>query len=94
MNSKINRDIEGRRRKSVSLWAFAYAVMNDPIVPDNVYDAVIKQVDLKAYTDDLSLDLWFEENYSTQHSRWIWTHPDFEELAEMYHGLHRRAEAA
>ena len=84
-----SREIEKRRRINVALWSFAYAVMNDPIVPDNVYDVVATSVNLKGFTDNIRLDIWFENNFRTSTCAWIWSHPDFEKIAQMYYRLNR-----
>ncbi len=80
-------EVEKRRRINVALWAYAYELMDDPIVDDGMFDMVCKQIDLKRATDNAKMDIWFIENFSSDTGQWIHAHPDLKGLGRIYRSL-------
>jgi hypothetical protein len=48
--------VEKRKRINAARWAYAYAVMDDPIVPDGVFDSVCREIRPEVSNDNPLLD--------------------------------------
>lgn len=77
-------DEEKRKRIQVALWAYAYEIMNDPIVPDGVYDGVSHSIDTSISTGDEEMDNWFKENFVADTGQWIHIYPHLDKLKKKY----------
>ncbi len=75
---EINRQTWVRIR--LSLAAYAYEVLSDPIMSDGEFDELAKEVDLSIDTRRPDLDKWFRKNYVEFSGGWIWSHPEKERL--------------
>ncbi len=82
--------VEAKRRENVSLWAFADLVMNDPIVPENVFNCVARQVDIHRVTGDILLDVWYRQNFAAEDAVWIYVHPEFEKIRAKYYDIRQK----
>lgn len=82
-------EIERRRRILVSVWAYAYEIMNDPIVSDAKFDSECRAVNLDQGTEDDSLDFWFSENFDPDTGQWVNDHPNKEGLHKWYTRMRR-----
>jgi hypothetical protein len=78
------QEIERRRRILVSVWAYAYEIMDDPIVSDSVFDTESRAIDLNKETGDDALDFWFSENFNPDTGQWVHDHPDKTGLHKWY----------
>lgn len=61
--------------------AYAYEIMNKPIMTDSEFDTLNRSIDLSIATRRPDLDKWFKENWSSNTGAWIWKHPDLERIA-------------
>jgi hypothetical protein len=77
-------EIERRNRIRVAVWAFAYELMNDTLVPDEVFDRVALQIDPKMPTGNLTLDKFFAAHFDPSTGMWVRRHPDLKGLAKAY----------
>lgn len=77
-------EVERRRRINLAVWAFAYEVMDDPLVDDATFDRESQLVDLAQDTGDDELDLWFMENFDPSTGSWVQGHPNLEGLEKIY----------
>lgn len=80
---------ERRRRINVAVWAYAYEVMDDPLVSDEEFDSECALVDLKLSTsykgkDNRAIDRWFRENFEPHTGMWVHNHPDKDGLHLIY----------
>ncbi len=80
-------EVEKRRRINVSLWAYAYEVMDDPLVADEKFDAVCGQIDPAIATGNDVLDDFFRTEFDPSTGMWIYKHPDTEGLRQIYSKL-------
>lgn len=78
------QDSEKRKRIFIALWAYAYEVENDPLVPDGVYDSVSHSIDVSIPTDNPEMDEWFKKNFVADTGQWIHIHPGIKRLREIY----------
>jgi hypothetical protein len=75
-----------RSRIRVALFAFAYEVKNDSLIPDSEYDVLSGKVDDQLFeaTDNSELDFWFSENFDCFTGMWVRSHPEIDKLARLY----------
>jgi len=76
-------------RIQLSVWAYAYEVMHDPLVSDNRFDSLAKEVDLSIPTDNPEMDSWFKDNFAPFTGGWVHIHPHYNRLATIYHSCIR-----
>lgn len=69
-------DTETKNRIKLSVAAYAYEVLNQPIMTDGDFDALAKKIDLSVNTRRPNLDKWFRENFSSSTGMWVLNHPD------------------
>jgi hypothetical protein len=67
---------ETKNRIKVAVAAYAYEVLNQPIITDGEFDALAKKIDLSVNTRRPDLDKWFRENFSPSTGMWVLNHPD------------------
>lgn len=77
-------DEEKRRRIQVALWAYAYEIMADPIVSDDIFDAACYLINLDTLTNSPEMDVWFKENFEPFTGQWIHSYPNLARLHQMY----------
>lgn len=67
-------EIECRHRINASLWAYAYEIMDDPLVSDEQYDRVCREINPAIKTG--RLDTFFAEEFDPSTGMWIYKHPE------------------
>lgn len=77
-------------RIRVSACAYAYEILNDPIMSDAEYDVLALQIDPNVSTLDYwqrpvakriqKLDDFFREHYSPYTGQWVCNHPELDRL--------------
>lgn len=84
---------ETRRRVCLTVWAYAYEVANDPLVDDETFDRIARQVNIREVTDRADLDAWWVINFDPNTGLWIHQHPEVHLAAARYQMLrdHRLA---
>lgn len=81
---------EKRNRINVALWAYAYEIMNDPIVSDKEYDDISLQINPQISTNNPIMDNFFKKEFSIDTGMWIYNHPDLAGLTRIYSRLKGR----
>lgn len=90
---------ERRNRIKISVAAYAYEIMNQPIMSDAEFDALALQINplintvyLPASNDQLVkrilLDQFFRTHYTPHSGMWVRLHPDLDGLANYYHKIY------
>ncbi len=80
-NTTLNRtavEIETHRRIKLAVWAYAYEVLDEPLVEDHVFDREALLVDLTINTTRPEMDRWFRKEFVPDSGVWIHRHPDLE----------------
>jgi len=77
-------EVEKRRRIQLTVMAYAYEFMDDPIVDDNTYDWLARKVDIHQETGNLILDAFFFLHYSPMTGMWVRDHPDLPAVERAY----------
>ena len=72
------------KRINVALWAYAYEIENNPLVPDAVFDKTCLEIDLEIPTGDPLMDCWFREHFNANTGQWIHKHPFLPQLRDIY----------
>lgn len=80
---------EIRNRILVSVWAFAYEMMDDSMVDDAAYDLLALKVDVNMRTsyrgkDNRRLDKFFREQFAPDTGMWVRSHPELKKLKALY----------
>lgn len=75
-------ETERRHRINASLWAYAYEVMDDPLVSDAQYDRVCGKIDPNIKTGHL--DSFFAKEFDPSTGLWIYKHPEVMGIAAIY----------
>jgi hypothetical protein len=78
-------EIERRRRIRLSVWAYAYEIVGEPIVEDWRFD-------IEAYASDPTiitgrLDDWWRASFQPFTGQWIHSHPETDRLTRLYRRL-------
>jgi hypothetical protein len=76
-------DEEIRKRIRVSIFAYAYEVLNESLVSDAEFDALAKSINPTINTRRPDLDRWFRENFTPATGMWVRTHPDLARIHEI-----------
>lgn len=91
-------EIERRRRIRLCVWAYAYEVMNDQMVGDDIWERECLAADINVVTNNESydtscrlrnkpvhdFDYWFSENFDPSTGSWVHSHPDLDGLHDLY----------
>ncbi len=80
-------EVERRKRINVALWAYAYEIMDDPLVSDAKYDATCREVRPDIATGHEVMDAFFREVFDPSTGMWIYKHPEVMRLAAIYQRL-------
>lgn len=78
--------LETRKRIRVAVAAWAYEVMQTPIMTDAEFDKLAESIDLSIDTRRPDLDKWFRKNFQSYTGSWVHGHPDrtrLNQIAEM-----------
>lgn len=78
----MNKEILNRIKVSVA--AYAYEVCNESIISDKDFDTLCGRINPDTPTGNEVLDRFFKEEFDPSTGLWVWNHPDFEKLEELY----------
>jgi tRNA/tmRNA/rRNA uracil-C5-methylase (TrmA/RlmC/RlmD family) len=76
-------EIERRRRIRVSVWAYAYELLDVSLVSDEQFDRECRLVDPKVSTGHRRLDEFFRKHFADYTGQWVRLHPDQARLAAL-----------
>lgn len=76
-------ELERKRRINVAAWAYAYEVMNKPIVDDATFDHECGLIDLSINTGSIRHDKFFKTHFDPSTGMWVHKHPNKRRLAEI-----------
>ena len=79
---------ETRNRIKVSLAAYSYEVLSQPIMTDADYDALAKSINLDIDTRRPDLDKWFRRNFEPYTGSWIHGHPEKTRLHQLLRNVY------
>lgn len=77
-------DAETRRRIRLTLAAYAYELEDNPIMSDEEYDALSKEIDLSINTRRSDLDAFFRKHFDPSTGMWIRSHPELPRVKHLY----------
>lgn len=60
--------------------AYAYEILNNPIMSDDEFDKLALEVDLSIDTRRPDLDEFFRKEFSSSTGMWIYKHPDLNRI--------------
>ena len=78
----VNQEIRNRIRLSVA--AYAYEYKDDPIMSDDDFDKLAKQINPEEKTGNRKLDNFFKKEFATDTGMWIHRHPERNKLEQIY----------
>lgn len=76
-------EIETRKRILVAVAAYAYEILNEPLLSDADFDALCLEVDLTQPTGSVTMDDWFRDNFSPYTGQWVHDHPNKARLRDI-----------
>lgn len=80
---------ERRRRIHLSVWTYAYEVLDAPIVSDHEWDFVAQRINVRMGTGHLDLDHFFASEFSPMTGMWIHNHPELDGIRKIYERFHQ-----
>ena len=78
----VNPEIRNRIRIAVA--AYAYEVLDSPIMSDHEFDRLALQIDPQKDTGEPELDAFFFCDFNPSTGVWIHQHPDLAGIARLY----------
>ncbi len=85
---EINQEIRNRIRLSVA--AYAYEYMDDPIMSDTDFDKLALKINPNEKTGNRKLDNFFKEHFMPDTGMWIHKHPEKEKLKYIYKEYYKK----
>ena len=94
-------ELERWRRIKAALAAYAYEFDNTSIMSDGEFDDLVKSIDPSVSTVEdrhkgaqrnryKRLDKFFRETFSPHTGQWIWKHPEFDRVKQLYEWLYKK----
>ena len=84
----INQEIRNRIRLSVA--AYAYEYMDDPIMSDTEFDQLALKINPNEKTGNRKLDNFFKKHFMPDTGMWIHQHPEKEKLKYIYKEYYKK----
>ena len=85
---EINQEI--RNRIILSVAAYAYEYMDDPIMSDTDFDKLALKINPNEKTGNRKLDNFFKEHFMPDTGMWIHKHPEKEKLKYIYKEYYKK----
>lgn len=85
-------EIERRRRIRLSLAAYSYEMLDNPIMSDGEFDDECKLVDKTMSTGNRLLDDFFLHEFEPDTGQWIHKHPELDKLKALYKRIYERTD--
>ena len=79
---KHNKEI--RRRIRIAVAAFAYEIMDDPVMDDAEFDRIAREIDPDQPTGNALLDKFFMIHFEPDTGQWVHKHPEIDKLRFAY----------
>lgn len=80
--SPIEREV--RRRITAAVAAYAYEIMDTPILSDFTFDLIVQSIKPQMGTCHPLLDEFFATRFSPMTGMWIHDHPELPKIAALY----------
>jgi len=87
MTAATALEVERRRRIRLAVAAYAYEIMDDPIMSDHDFDRLSEQVETHVSTGNRRLDKFFKDHFEPASGMWVRKHPDLTALHRTYERL-------
>jgi len=76
---------ERRNRIRVAVFAYAYEVRDEALIPDAEYDALARSIDPSISTGNPVIDNFFRDHYNPDTGMWIHRHPELWGIEDIYY---------
>ena len=80
-------EVERRNRIQLSIAAYAYEFLDEPLVSDAVFDQAALQIRPEMDTGNPVMDAFFRKEFSASTGMWIRKHPDLPGIAHIHRKL-------
>ena len=74
---------ERRNRIKLAVAAYAYEVLDDPVMTDEQFDRLSRQINPTVVTGNLTLDVFFQTIWTPHSGQWVRQHPDLPAVAHI-----------
>lgn len=85
---------ETRNRIKIAVAAYAYEVMDDPIMSDAEFDRLARAIRPSVMTGNFPCDMFFATAFNPSTGSWVRSHPGYGKLHGLYLMTKRATEAA
>lgn len=85
---------ETRNRIKIAVAAYAYEVMDDPIMSDAEFDRLARAIRPSVMTGNFPCDMFFATAFDPSTGSWVRSHPGYGKLHGLYLMTKRATEAA
>jgi len=82
--------LERRNRIRLSLAAYAYEYLDNPIMSDAEFDDLCKKIKPEVSTGNGVMDKFFKKEFAAYTGSWIRSHPDIGGLNALYQRLYNK----
>ena len=80
--NEVERQI--RLRIQLSVYAYAYEIANETLIPDHEFDCMCLKVDPSVKTGNKKMDKFFEKEFNPSTGQWIHKHPELGKIVNIY----------
>lgn len=84
MTSAVEVRSEIRNRILISVAAYGYEILSNPIMSDADFDLLCLLIRPEISTGNETLDNFFRETFEPCTGVWIWKHPELESIRNIY----------
>jgi NAD-dependent DNA ligase len=77
--------VQRRLRIRLAICAYAYECLDEPLVPDHVYDEMSRRVDPSIETGHPVMDEFFRAAFEPNSGAWVRRHPEIDALERRTH---------
>lgn len=82
-------EVERRKRIKVCVAAFAYEILDRPVMSDGDYDTLAHSIDPRVMTGHPVFDEFFLTQFEPFTGAWVRQHPDIHSLRRLYERHYR-----
>jgi hypothetical protein len=82
-------EYERHRRIKISLWAYAYEIVDAPMVSDAQFDKECAMITPSLSTGHAVVDEFFRTQFAPHTGQWIHHHPELDRIAKIYQNVVR-----
>jgi len=80
-----------RLRIRLCVYAYAYEIANETLIPDHEFDAMCLKIDPSIETGNEKMDAWFKKEFNPSTGQWIHKHPELGRIVHIYRKYYQKS---